>query len=173
MTLHSAIEYLKYRWGAKNRHGVHSPFAYAFVELIENRHTVAPADISIPWPCEVDARHDALVKRVVSYYAYNNILQVSAQRGTAKAQEYDLLLFGCKPEEWLDMLHNNAQLIGDGSAVILTGIHRAEIHTTAWEALCADSGVRMSMDLFDIGLLFFRKEFKTRQHFILKGPQHS
>lgn len=32
MTLHSLIEFIKYRLKAKTRHGIHSPFVYAFID---------------------------------------------------------------------------------------------------------------------------------------------
>ncbi|OSZ82734.1 hypothetical protein CAP35_05585 [Chitinophagaceae bacterium IBVUCB1] len=32
MTLHAFIQYLQYRWKAKTRHGIHSPFVYAFID---------------------------------------------------------------------------------------------------------------------------------------------
>jgi hypothetical protein len=32
MTTHALLQYLKYRWNAKTRHGIHSPFVYAFID---------------------------------------------------------------------------------------------------------------------------------------------
>ncbi len=32
MTLHALIQYIRYKWKAKTRHGIHSPFVYAFID---------------------------------------------------------------------------------------------------------------------------------------------
>jgi hypothetical protein len=38
--MYRQIQYLKYLWNAKTRHGVHSPFVYAFIEQVlrSNKH---------------------------------------------------------------------------------------------------------------------------------------
>lgn len=52
--------------------------------------------------------------------------------------------------------------------ILLNGIHRSAHHTSKWETLRQHPSVRLSIDLFDLGLLFFRDAFKEKQHFILK-----
>lgn len=54
------------------------------------------------------------------------------------------------------------------SVVIVRKPHATQESTARWNALCAQPDVRLSVDLYDIGLLFFRKEIKAKQHFILK-----
>jgi hypothetical protein len=38
----------------------------------------------------------------------------------------------------------------------------------AWEKICKDDRVTLSIDLFFIGLVFFRKEFREKQHFVIR-----
>lgn len=46
--------------------------------------------------------------------------------------------------------------------------HATRQRTAHWDALRAREEVTLSLDLYSIGLLFFRKEFLAKQHFILK-----
>lgn len=39
MSLYSYLQYLKHKFTAKTRHGVHSPYVYAFVEEVLNDYT--------------------------------------------------------------------------------------------------------------------------------------
>ncbi len=57
MTFHAAIEYLKYRLKAQNRHGVHSPFAYELNEQVLNK-----------------TGSDALPEKLKNYYTAYSIL---------------------------------------------------------------------------------------------------
>jgi cbb3-type cytochrome oxidase subunit 3 len=38
----------------------------------------------------------------------------------------------------------------------------------AWEIIKADSAVTLTIDLFFIGIVFFRKENKVKQHFVVR-----
>jgi predicted O-methyltransferase YrrM len=54
------------------------------------------------------------------------------------------------------------------SILIFDDIHWSAEMEEAWETLQQDPAVTCSVDLFYIGLLFFRKEFKTPQHFTIR-----
>ncbi len=54
------------------------------------------------------------------------------------------------------------------SIVIFDDIHWSHEMEEAWEELKQDSSVRCSVDLFYIGILFFRSEFHTVQHFAVR-----
>lgn len=51
---------------------------------------------------------------------------------------------------------------------IFDDIHWSREMEEAWAIIKADPAVRMSIDLFFIGLVFFRKEFREVQHFELR-----
>src|SRR5581483_3128349 len=64
-------------------------------------------------------------------------------------------------EQLLPSLH-------DGSIVILDDIHWSEGMEKAWKEVQENNKVRLSIDLFFIGLVFFSDQFKIKQHFTIR-----
>ena len=54
------------------------------------------------------------------------------------------------------------------SILVFDDIHWSTEMEEAWEAIKANLKVRLTIDLFFIGLVFFRKEFKEKQNFIIR-----
>lgn len=61
----------------------------------------------------------------------------------------------------LPHLHNDSILIFDD-------IHWSHEMEATWDTIKADPAVRCSIDLFFIGIVFFRKEFMEKQHFSIR-----
>jgi predicted O-methyltransferase YrrM len=61
----------------------------------------------------------------------------------------------------LPAIHNDSVLIFDD-------IHWSEEMEAAWQTIKEDASVRCSVDLFFIGIVFFRKEFKEKQEFVIR-----
>jgi len=57
---------------------------------------------------------------------------------------------------------------GNFSVVVLDDIHWSAEMEKAWQHCRSHSSVTLSIDLFFIGLLFFRKEIKEKQHFTIR-----
>jgi hypothetical protein len=38
----------------------------------------------------------------------------------------------------------------------------------AWQEIAADTRVKLSVDVFQFGIVFINKNFKEKQHFIIK-----
>ena len=51
------------------------------------------------------------------------------------------------------------------SLFLLADIYWSQEMKTAWQELCRHPAVSLSIDLFHFGILFFRKEQRTQQHF--------
>jgi len=64
-------------------------------------------------------------------------------------------------KELLAKTNNNSILVFDD-------IHWSSEMEAAWEAIKNDAAVTCSIDLFFIGIVFFRKEFKEKQHFVIR-----
>lgn len=64
-------------------------------------------------------------------------------------------------KELLPALHEYSILVFDD-------IHWSKEMEQAWEEIKQDASVTLSIDLFFIGLVFFRKEQKVKQHFVIR-----
>ena len=164
MALHSFIEYLKYQWKAKGRHGTHSPFVYDLIDnVLLDKDYIRKEDV-IQCPA-VALKYENLICRIAVYYNYKDIVQLP---GAIQINTADLLIINGQPNEWAALFNEHIHCLKNESAVIITGIHKTPAHSTAWKKIATHDNVRMSIDLYGIGLLFFKEEFKENQHFILK-----
>jgi len=64
-------------------------------------------------------------------------------------------------KEILSKANNNSILVFDD-------IHWSSEMEAAWETIKNNAAVTCSIDLFFIGIVFFRKEFKEKQHFVIR-----
>lgn len=58
--------------------------------------------------------------------------------------------------------------IYENSVLVFDHIHRSSEMEQAWETICNDDRVTLTIDLFFIGLVFFRKEQLQKQHFTIR-----
>ena len=54
------------------------------------------------------------------------------------------------------------------SILVFNHIHRSNEMEKAWDEIKLHPSVTLSIDLFSIGLIFFRKEFKVKQHLAIR-----
>ena len=58
--------------------------------------------------------------------------------------------------------------INNDSVIVLDDIHWSEGMEKAWRKIQSHQAVRCTLDLFFIGIVFFRQEFKEKQHFTIR-----
>jgi predicted O-methyltransferase YrrM len=68
----------------------------------------------------------------------------------------------------IDYFNLLLQKCNEGSILIFDDIHWSAEMEEAWAAIQAHPQVTLTIDLFFIGLVFFRKEQKVKQHFIVR-----
>ena len=68
----------------------------------------------------------------------------------------------------VNYLHQLLPVLHEYSVVIMDDIHWSEEMENAWSYCRKVADVTLSIDLFFIGILFFRKEFRVPQHFSIR-----
>lgn len=83
----------------------------------------------------------------------------------------DCILLGSHNSEAVERIFSeNAGRMSAGLIFIIHDIHASPHNALQWLRLREDARVNLSIDLWHIGLLFYRPDFKEKQHFVLKYP---
>lgn len=155
--------YLQFLLRSSNEHGVHSPFVYSY---LTNCLYTGP---------RLDSRRavDVLLKSIPYFRADTCWFSPGAQgerdlvhenfQGLREIPPYDLLYFSDPDPDFLRSEH----LYHNDSICIVDQIHRSPDARKRWEAIKTLQDVRVTIDGFFCGLVFFRKE-QAKQHFRIR-----
>jgi len=169
MTIHAAVAYIIYIWNAKGRHKLHSPFVYNFTEQVLNNKMVQTGSSAFEkdqhW---LGHRYQKLLIRIIRYFDFHSIL-IAPPGSEDEAGKIDMLILKedvCR--QWVSLFNKHLHLTCPGSVIMVRGIHKSIQHTKKWNRLVNHPRVKMSIDLYGVGLLFFNEEFKEKQSFVLR-----
>ena len=161
MNSFTTIEYLKYKLRAQDRHGVHSPFVYSFNEDVLNHSSTI----------------DQLINNIKAYYSIQSTHTIDLPNAN-KSQPYGIMVSNKsamlfkKLQIWDLNTKNNLSAplhqMGNDDILIVKPLYTNPLNKQQWDMLKDDARVKLCIDLFHLGLLFFREEFIMKQHFILK-----
>jgi predicted O-methyltransferase YrrM len=92
---------------------------------------------------------------------------------TVALQQISLLHFAFidgnhRRQATLNYFHQLIPVITNESILVFDDIHWSREMEEAWEEIKNDSSVTVTIDLFFLGIVFFRKEFKEKQHFVIR-----
>lgn len=73
-----------------------------------------------------------------------------------------------REEPTLRYFHELLPHIRPNSLILFDDIHWSPGMQRAWETICQHPSVRLSIDLFQFGLIFFNPAFHEKQHFVLR-----
>ncbi len=159
------ISYIKFLLTSTNQHGVHSPFIYGFVT--KGLYRKGNKDLSVT--------EDVLAKSI-SYFSYKNIGLINDSNelkikltAIFEAMDYGTFPFYIIYENVLGTPFKTIekQYIHNESMLIIEGVYATKKSRAMWNALKEQEHVRVTLDLYHCGIVFFRKE-QAKEHFKIR-----
>jgi hypothetical protein len=179
-------------------HGIHSPFVFKFIQEILNAKSSleqieknAPAvnkilqEIEAASSSKLHPKIKLLIARLLQSYHPITIsvtgdmkpfdadskINTNVKIGLIESVESIDFAFIGQGQDEATMLQSASRLIDkmhSNSWVILHGLHADSNMEAAWNQLKQHANIRLTIDLFAIGVLFCRKEQKEQEHFIIR-----
>jgi hypothetical protein len=167
------FNYFKYYFNASNGkgHGVHSPFVFNFIgSILNNKELKQEANYS--------NKYRALVIRMVAYYMPVVVMEFEATTSNKanileeieNADTIGLLhLKQIKNAEDLTNNFNTAiKKVNAESILIFEGIHKSKEMENSWEKIKMHNEVKLTIDVYKLGIVFFRKEHLEKENFTIR-----
>lgn len=163
------ITYIKFLLASTNQHGVHSPFVYQFVtQCLYTKHNYKGSSKSIK-----------VLLKSIEYFGAKKI-HIAAKDDDIKnrvLEEFDAIEFNNPPYDLVymdrptsnfasDYAKNNGH-IHNNTMVLINSIHQNKTSSELWENIKAMEQVRVTIDMFYCGAVFFRKE-QAKEHFKIR-----
>lgn len=179
-------------------HGIHSPFVFKFIQEILNgkspltaieNNTPAVKQILDQIEAAVSApltpKNKIVIARLLKWlnpittlvtgdkkqFDADSAINTNAKIGSTQSVESIDFAFIGEGQDGATILQSVNRVMDkmySNSWVILHGIHADSNMETVWNTLKEHSNIRLSIDLFTIGILFCRKEQKEQEHFIIR-----
>ena len=159
------FDYIAHWLLSHSRHGTHSPFVYRLVaEVVYNYHAVAPERVQGLHPPKVNA----LLNRILEDYPdpgdFTDLLDYTD--GIDLPEKADVVLIR-RDQDLLGAFERLLSRVHPGSLLIFEGIYQNQGHKTDWKQIIANEQVSVSIDLYYIGLVFFR-EGQAKENFSIR-----
>ena len=182
------VEFIKYKWKASGRHGIHSPFIY---DLIENgiRTSIIKAEFHPNDSKNIDFQK--FVFKLLRYFkpqyilidenkeitSWKNFFQQNFKdlkvrlnteefNNSSNTDEFDIIFIS----EATNLLEKVSRLIpyfGNDTILIVYGIRNNQLVFKDWRKLCEMKTFHVSIDFFHSGLIMKRNQ-QEKEHFTLK-----
>ncbi len=166
-------KYFNYYFNASNGkgHGVHSPFVFNFISsILNNKELKQEANYS--------NKYRALVIRMVAYYMPVVVMEFEATPSNKadvleeieNADSIGLLYIKqIKNAEDLTIYFNTAiKKANTESILIFEGIYKSKEMEASWEKIKMHKEVKLTIDLYKLGIVFFRQEQLEKENFTIR-----
>jgi len=166
-------KYFNYYLNASNGkgHGVHSPFVFSFITSVLNSKEFSQENDNAD-------KYRALVNSMISFYKpialmeleLNPLNKANVLEEIEKAKTIGLLYLKQNKNTSDLMLYFNAAIkkVNTHSILIFENIHNSKEMEASWEQIKMHKEVKLTIDLYKLGIVFFRQEQLEKENFTIR-----
>lgn len=114
-----------------------------------------------------DPAYKLISKELIKDSAISNIQFVTENSVPEANPEFIMINYSDNPILSRSVVQKYLRMHGDDRVLIIRGIHESQEMETIWQEMIVNESVRVSLDLFEIGIALFRKGLQ-KENFILK-----
>jgi len=170
-------DYIKHRLTAKSRHGTHSPFVYKLVDEVIYDFSAKKVYEDLEKQRKKLLNDDKVglnprLAQLIYRLAHNHPPQpadiiVAQEIESNHRLDFVFIESERTKEATLNYFHTCLPKVHEGTLLIFNDIYRNKGMKEAWEEIKAHSQVTVTIDLFWIGLVYFKKG-QVKEHFKIK-----
>ena len=166
-------KYFNYYFNASSGkgHGVHSPFVFNFISsILNNKELKQEANYS--------NKYRAILIRMVAYYMPVVVMELEATpsnkanvlEGIENADSMGLLYIKQikNAEDLMSYFNAAIKKVNTQSILIFEGIHESKEMEANWEKIKMHYEVKLTIDLYKLGIVFFRQEQLEKENFTIR-----
>jgi predicted O-methyltransferase YrrM len=184
--LQKIISYIKFHWNSKNEHGVHSPFVYDLVTKCFYDKTKYP-EYSL---LNNNPKRVRLLFRIIRYFKPKTILEIGnpteldtnifsseiisfedfqKNKLSINDKTFDFIYFNQNESQKTTLAYFELLLptITNNVVWIINDIHTSTENENTWDIIKKHPKVKVTIDTFHFGMVFFRAE-QEKEHFVIR-----
>lgn len=110
---------------------------------------------------------DLISKELITDLVISNVHYLHVDAELSTKPEFVIVNYPVNPDASRNVVQKYLQLHGNDDVLIIRGIHESNEMEAIWQEMVSNENVRVSLDLFEIGIALFRKGLQ-KENFIFK-----
>ena len=150
------ISHIKFLLTSNNQHGIHSPFVYDYITkcLYQKKELKLPATLKVLIKSIAYFKYDS-IRLIGDFKASEEIIKQHYATISITENSTDLIVCNISDLSDTNLDINN---LSNDCMLLLDNIYTSSKNFKTWKHLTELNHVRVSIDMFYCGALFFRKE---------------
>lgn len=164
--------WFNYKLFSNSLHGTHSPFVYKFLEEVVYKTMPINNDkVYLEYSYLNTKKYNDLFLRMIQYFNIDTILETNGKSDFElietinKINSIELMVFDAEKNKF-DLYEHSLTKINECSIFVFDGIRSNDNQLNFWKKIQSDKRSIVTIDLFEIGLVFFRTQ-QPKENFLI------